>query len=50
MKKFMCLDELNDLCSRAGFLDENFVDRDINMVSPYWLKKGIQSLNGFGSG
>lgn len=32
MKKFMCLDELCDMCSRAGFMDENFVDRDVNMV------------------
>jgi hypothetical protein len=28
----MCLDELHDICNMAGFFDENFVERDSNLV------------------
>lgn len=28
----MCLDELYDICTEAGFFDENFVERDVNLV------------------
>jgi hypothetical protein len=28
----MCLEELKDICNRAGLYDENFVDRDVNLA------------------
>lgn len=28
----MCLDELHDVCTLCGFYDENFVERDANLV------------------
>ena len=31
----MSLDELHDICNIAGFFDENFVDRDANLVLYY---------------
>ena len=32
MRKFMCLDELDDICQKCGFIDEDFVERDVYMV------------------
>ena len=42
----MCLDELHDLCSRAGFVSENFVERDVNMVNKYIFNhiQGVQPI------
>jgi hypothetical protein len=28
----MSLDELYEICTVAGFFDENFVERDVNLV------------------
>lgn len=32
-KNFMCLDEFHEICNTAGFFDENFVERDANLVT-----------------
>ena len=37
-KPFMCLDELHDICSQSGFFDENFVERDANLVIEKYLQ------------
>jgi hypothetical protein len=31
-KRFMSLDELHTICDKAGLIDENFVERDINLA------------------
>lgn len=31
-KKFMCLEELIDMCKHADLFDENFVERDVNLA------------------
>ncbi|CAD8165096.1 unnamed protein product [Paramecium pentaurelia] len=31
-KKFMCLDELHEICGQAGLFDEKFVDRDADLA------------------
>ena len=31
-KKFMCLEELIDMCKHANLFDENFVERDVNLA------------------
>jgi hypothetical protein len=30
-KRFLSLDELREICNNAGLIDENFVERDINI-------------------
>ena len=31
-KKFMCLEELIDMCKNTNLFDENFVERDVNLA------------------
>ena len=31
-KKFMCLEELIDMCKHSNLFDENFVERDVNLA------------------